>query len=144
MDLSNFQSITTNQRTLEVRDPDGELLKYNTGQNDDDGKAVMQSCTITLVSEDSPEYQTIFKRQLTENVQRAIKRSGKAKMTGTQIQNDKMDILVGVTKAWVGFEWNGKDFPFSLKNAREIYTRLPFIKEQVDEFVHERANFLGS
>lgn len=141
MDLSSFQNISSNHRRLELRGPDGELLTTDTGDKDEQGKSVVLIWAVELVSEDSSDYQAVFKRQLTDNVQRATKRGG-GKMSGAQIQEDKLEILVSCTKGWEHLQLNGKEFPFTKANARELYTRWPFIREQVDDFIHERANFL--
>lgn len=143
MDISSLQTIAINVRTLELLGPDGNRLFNTTEEVDENEDPIKEYWTIDLVSEDSPEYQEIFKGQLTENLQKATSRSG-AKLTGPQVQSDKLDILVACTRGWKGLMWQGKPFAFSKQNARTLYEKVPMFKEQVDSFVHDRANFMGN
>ena len=153
MDISQFDSIKTNAKKLELEDPNGQPLLYDTGETED-SETELEECTtdggidvsrpvqvpvraavtITLVSSDSPEYTTVYKAQVTETIGRVGKR-GKSKhnVTGETVAADKLALLVACTKAWTGWQDNGKDFPFSKKNALSLYERLPFVREQVDE-----------
>lgn len=154
MDISQFDSIKTNTRKLELEDHEGNPLMYDTGETEASGEfeedgttPIMQSVnarvTITLVSSDSHEYTSVYKSQVTSTIGK-IGRRGKARknaVTGDTVAEDKLELLTACTKSWVGWQDGGKDFPCNPKNALALYTRLPFVREQVEEYVHERGNF---
>ena len=137
MELSKYDSLSSSESLLLVKDPDNNQLTYSGA----DGEPLPVS--IALVCSDSPEYVRVYKNQITEIADRASSRKGKA-ITGESAARDKLDLLVACTKGWLGFTLNGAVLPYSAVNARMLYTRYAFIREQVDTFVHERGNFLAS
>ncbi len=152
MDISQFDSLKTNTRTLELEGPDDKPLMYDTGETEDSGKKddagdpimvpVLGRVTMELVSSDSSEYTSVYKQQVTNTVQRVGKRGkNKHNVTGDSVAQDKLELLVACTKGWTGWQDGGVDFPYSKRNARALLERLPFVREQVDEFVHDRGNF---
>lgn len=136
MDLSKFDSLQNSEAQLSVMDPNNEPLTWQ-------GDEGPQPVKISLVCCDSAEYSNIHKRQVTDIADRASSRKGKI-ITGESAEKDKLDLLVACTKGWAGFTMNGAPFPYSPANARTLYTRYKFIREQVDEFIHERGNFLAN
>ena len=147
MDISQFDSIKTQVSELQVEGPDDELLTYDTGEKDDEGKPLHKIVTISLVSSDSSEYTREYKAQVTETISKVAKRAGKGgkfKVTGDSVDADKLELAIACTKGWVGFESNGKDLEFNPKNCRMLYTRLPFVREQVEQYLNDRGNFLTS
>lgn len=48
-------------------------------------------------------------------------------------------LIDGLVKATIG--WRGTTDKFSQKACRELYENAPFVCEQLDEFIAERANF---
>lgn len=147
MDISNYTSLPTTTAKMEVEDHVGEPVLYKTGNTvtneDDEDVPEMAQATISLVCSDSSEYQAVYKQQITDNAAKLVKRKGKKSgITGDSVDEDKLDLLVACTKAWIGFENNGKPLAYSKQNARMLYTRLFFIRDQVDDFIHDRGNFL--
>jgi hypothetical protein len=135
MDLSKFDSLLNSESQLTVLDPEGNPLTY-------EGPDGPLPVLISLVCCDSPEYVRVHKQQVTEIAERATSRKGKV-ITGESSERDKLDLLVACTKGWVGFTMNGASFNYSPVNARTLYSRYRFIRDQVDEFIHERGNFLA-
>ena len=147
MDISQFDSIKTQVSELEVEGPDGDLLTYDTGEKDDENKPLHKIVTISLVSSDSSEYTRAYKDQVTDTISKVAKRAGKGgkfKVTGDSVDNDKLELAIACTKGWVGFELNGKVLEFDPKSCRMLYTRVPFIREQVEQYLNDRGNFLTS
>lgn len=113
--------------TLQLRDPiTDEVL------TDNDGNPV----TITLYGRDSSVYRQAENRE-------ANKRLSKRKFKATKEQLDAsgLEILAACTKDWSGIEWEGELMSCSQDNARKLYKAAPWVREQVDEFVDDRANF---
>jgi len=53
-----------------------------------------------------------------------------------------LEMLVAVTVDW-HLQLDGKNPKCEANTIRKLYVDQPWIKDQVDKFVHERANFLS-
>lgn len=157
MDISQYDSIQTTTSDMQVEGPRGEPLWYETGELeeehdsstglqvlDQEGKPALCSVrarvTISLVSRDSPEYVRCYRSQVTNRVEQTGK-AGKVTVTGDSVAEDKLELLIACTKGWTGWEDKGKELKFTPRNVRMLYTRLGFVREQVDGFIHDRGNF---
>lgn len=62
----------------------------------------------------------------------------------TQEEKDELAVetLARMTVGWEGLSAGGAPMPFSLPAARDLYRRFPAIREQVNVFIADRANFL--
>lgn len=97
----------------------------------DDGKPL----TIRLLGNDSREFRAGMS-ELAES------RVGKKRTSLAAAEANGIDLLARVTVGWSNIIYNGEPLKFSLENAKMLYRERPWIKEQVDEFVADRANFL--
>lgn len=82
--------------------------------------------------------------------QRAVTRRrlamrGRGKIAAEELEAEAVELLAVLTAGWHLLDFNGGtiDVPFSPENARELYSAnaLSWIREQVDEFTADRANF---
>lgn len=65
------------------------------------------------------------------------------KLTPDQAEAQGAELLACVTLGWSeNFTVDGEPLPFSEDAARKLYLAQPWIREQVDLFVGDRANFL--
>lgn len=112
-----------------------EVLHPATGQPmlQDDGSPV----TITLLGQDSRKWRAFVRQTTNRRLQ-----SRKAKQTAEEIEAENTEGWVALTVAWKGIVLAGEALECTPANARMIYGRFPFIREQVAEFVSDRANFL--
>lgn len=96
--------------------------------------------TITIACKDSDQ----FRRVLREQTDRRLKRTldTHQRPSADEIEAEAIELLAGCTIGWSGLQNKGKEFPFSLDNARSLYRELPWLRDQVDAFVSDRANFL--
>jgi len=133
-DLKNLNTATSNSASCPLMHP-----VHGTPLVNEDGSA----WTIDLVSSDSPEYkkaqQTVINRQLKE-----ASRKMQLKATAEQVNQDQLTILVACTKGWSGLILDGKPLPFSTADCRKVYEEHPWIREQANSFINDRANFLGN
>jgi hypothetical protein len=99
--------------------------------------------SITVLGRDSDIY-----RQLAANQSR--KRLGKMAKAGRvtagtmsldEFENDAMELLVACTTAWENISIDGVPVEYSKESARRVYKEYPFIKEQVEAAITDRANF---
>lgn len=95
---------------------------------------------ITLLGTDSP----VFRKAQRAIVNRRLKQAKKPNLTAEEIEAEGIEALVSCTVSWEGVEIDGKKLDCTPDNVRKVYTdiRLPFIREQVDTFIAERANFM--
>jgi hypothetical protein len=114
---------------LQLRHPveDSPLTK-------DDGSPI----TITLVGSDS----ATFKRAMQVQADRRLKSNNRRSISMQSIEDDAIDLLSAATIGWDGIVVDGEELPFSNENAKALYERFPWIREQVNAFIGERANFL--
>jgi len=111
------------------------------------GTMVDLGIIINVLGKDSDEFQKVSRAQ-------SKKRMAKMTKGGFRVQNmtpppeeieaDGMELLARCTKSWSGVIVEGKEIEFSYKNALMIYGRFPWIKEQVDTAIGDRANFIKS
>lgn len=129
MDLAILDTATLADEgvPMEVLTLDGTVLR------DDAGNAV----TITLLGADSAK---VRNRQRME-IDKRLKRGNRAKSSAAEIEENGIDLLAFCTVGWSGMKFKGEEVPFSADNARKLYTALPALRDQVDAFVGDRANF---
>jgi hypothetical protein len=58
------------------------------------------------------------------------------------LERDGIELTVACTTGWKNMVIDEQEIPFSVENARKVYTQYTWIREQVDGFVNDRANFL--
>ena len=114
---------------MEVLHPtEGTVLKDETGK----------PITITLIGQDSEK---VKKRQRVE-MNKRLKSGRRQTMTAEELEEQGLHLLAFCTLAWSGIKLDGQDLECSADKAVTVYQRLPWLKEQVDAFVGDRANFL--
>ena len=112
------------------------------------GTMVDLGIVINVLGKDSDEFQKVSRAQ-------SKKRMAKMAKGGFRIQNipppsaeeieaDGMELLAKCTKHWSGVVIDSKEIEFSYDNILMVYKRFPWIKEQVDTAIGDRANFIKS
>jgi len=127
IDLSKFDLSPEGEEMVVTHPATGaQLIDESTGE----------PVTITLVGRDSDEFRTAQRKNIDK---RAAMQ--KRMMSFEEIEAEATDTLVACTKGWKHVGLDGEDLPFSAENARKLYTRYYWLREQVDVFVARRANF---
>lgn len=95
---------------------------------------------------------TVFRDQMIANQRRMRSRlvaEKRAEASGAEIEADAVSLLAACTQSWrdaeLGkpvLEIDGAELECTPDNARRVYTEFTWIREQVDAFVGDRANFL--
>lgn len=93
---------------------------------------------ITVIGPDSPrsrQAQRALLDQLMED-----RRKGK---TPDDIETERRAaaMAAALTIGWSGIEWNGEPLPCTRENVMRVYTERRWVREQVEGFAAERANF---
>ncbi len=69
--------------------------------------------------------------------------AGRKKATLEELQAENIEIMAACTLDWSGVSLDGQSMlPFTRKDAVTLYTRFPWIREQADAFMAERAHYL--
>ena len=125
--------------SLTVVDDDGAVLHLRhpaTGAPLFDGETPV---TITLAGKDSQRYRTA--QRIISN--RNIRQGRKVQHTVESFEADAIEVLAACTVTWSGIELDGAAVPPTKDNARKLYAdpRCAWLREQVDDFIDDRANF---
>lgn len=128
--------------TLDTRDVanDGAIMEL---ENPATGEKLMteagEPITITLLGIDSDK----LKKRQNELTNEVMKKGFRPKMTTAEkMESDRLATLSLATVSWSNIEFGGKKLDCTAENARSLYKNLPWLKEQADAFIGDRANFL--
>jgi hypothetical protein len=118
-----------------------EVVHPETGQvlRDESGQAV----TITLLGEDSEVYQSMERASTNRRLKQA-QRGRRGGLTAEQLAAEALELVVACTVGWSGVVFAGGVLAYSEANARKLYTALPWLRRQVEQFIADAANFFGS
>lgn len=59
-----------------------------------------------------------------------------------KFEAESIEVLAACTLAWKGVVVDGSSLPCSRDNAVRLYTRFPWLREQVEQFVSDRTEYL--
>ncbi len=96
---------------------------------------------LTLLGTDSDIYRRAQRALQRKRMARAVK-SRRMAIPPEELEAEALDLLVAVTTGWGGLNAKGQPLAFSADAARAFYTRHRWAREQAEEFIGERANFL--
>lgn len=99
---------------------------------------------IWLSSKDSPAFRKLQNAIVDARLKASTGSGKRSTPTIAAIDGDTYRLLASVTKSWEGVEWNGAVLECTPENAVMLYEKIPWLKDQVDAFINERANFLGN
>ena len=74
-------------------------------------------------------------------VRRRLKKGGRAVLDPDKLREESIEILAACTLSWKGVIVEGKSLPCTRENAVMLYTRFPWLKEQAEAFVADRASY---
>lgn len=127
LDLSMMKEATADTATLNILHP-------KTG--------VDTGIRIVVASVDSPKYRKAA--SIVNNRNASLFRKGKNNLSIEAINEGATDLLVAAVVSWDGVIWGGQEMDCTDANIRQVYELFPWIKEQVDEFVSDRGNFINA
>jgi hypothetical protein len=130
LDLNTIDTVRAANEGVEV-----EL--YHPGTNANLG------IKIRILGKDSEQFRRIFAEQNRKRIKRMSK-GGTFKvdvLTPEEMESDLIMLLAACTTGWSGVIVDGKELDCNRENAAALYTRFPWIKEQVDNSVGDRSLF---
>lgn len=93
---------------------------------------------INLLGLDSDKFRQI-KHKATN---RTLNKKRNQVRTAEQIEEDSVRNIAALATGWQGIDNKGKPREFSIDEVVALLTEEPWIREQCEEFVSDRANFL--
>lgn len=105
--------------------------------------------TITVCGTDSDTYKKIQRKQLNRRLELSQRsRNNKLTLTAEELEAESLDVLVACIKSWsqenrpeIEFA-DGEWLPCTPENIRRVLEELPWLKEQIDQEIGDRSNFL--
>lgn len=98
--------------------------------------------SLRILGPDSDKYREMSRRQIQKRLRR-LEGGKAAEIDLDEAEQDTLDILVACTAGWQNiFTPEGNEIPYSADAARVLYAKYPVLREQVDAFATQRANFL--
>lgn len=136
MDLSNFDTVEAERgATLIVDNPvTGEALI---------DEASNEPVELELLGKDSTTYRERSHKVQTKRLNKSV-RGGKFKVDQSGLEEDNLHMLVLCTVGWKHMVIDGEELEYSIMNARTLYERCPWLREQAEAFINERCNFMGN
>ena len=134
MDLNQF---STSQETARM-----ELCNPKTGEPfvDEEGK----KCIFILYGKDSSVYQEEQRKIQNRKLTKTLSTGLRVKLSAEELEADALALLVACTKDWENILESGRVLECNEVNARVVYSKYPWVREQVSSFIEDRANFLGN
>lgn len=128
MDLSTLRPVEG--ETMELLHPvTREVI------TDEKGKAP-KPFTINLIGADSNEYRALVKKAYRSD-------NNKKKVDFDDLERKNIESLARATKGCF-LILDKKEVECTFENMVKVYTEFMWIREQVSEFIHDRANFIKS
>lgn len=98
----------------------------------------IEGMTITLAGSDAKAFRSKQKEIQAARLAKMLKKKGAGLQNSDE---EEAELLASVTLGWSGIVVGGEKIKFSYAAAKKLYLDHNWIKEQVDEFVGNRANF---
>lgn len=133
IDLSKIDTVKGSNEGFDVQ-------IYHPGTNEDLG------ITIHVLGKDSDEFIKVSRAQSKKRLAKMSKGGFRntSPVPVEEIDQDSLVLLAACTKSWKGVIVEGKAIECTPDNVVMIYERFPWIREQVDTAIGDRANFIKS
>jgi hypothetical protein len=105
----------------------------------DDGKPM----TITVYLPHSVQYKTVVHENTNKRLQKLAKGKKGNTFTASELEEMTLDLVVKTTKDW-NVQVDGKSPKFSEATAKELYDKLPWLKDQITDAQNDFEAYLGN
>ena len=128
MDFANLDTaeLANEGAVMPVNGPDGQPVTQ------EDGSPV----TLTLLGDDSDALVRFDRITTNEHLR------GSKALTAELAEAKQISRLARACVGWSGVVLDGKPFPHSEENAKALFKRFRWLRQQVQMFTADRANFL--
>lgn len=119
-----------NSKTVGEREEEGVTIDVKDAKGDRE-----PGVTITVVG----SYSDTYRKLQNKNRDSMLKKRGR--LEGDELEGQSVETTARCIKSWAGFTSSGKEFPYTTANAVALLTSCPWIREQVEEAIHDHAAF---
>lgn len=98
--------------------------------------------SITVHGADSDVFRKAQRAQQNRRLKNMARGRNGSKLTAEELETEGLDTLVACTKSWAGVVLQGKALDCEDENVRAVYVKFPWIREQVEDAIGDRANFI--
>lgn len=102
-----------------------------------------------VTGEDTPAYlllagsdSTIYRQAQHRVANARLNRKSRDRISIEDIEAEQISILVDCTLGWGGMVLKNAELPFDKKTVRNIYEKFPTVREQAEQFIADRSNYL--
>lgn len=117
----------SDKATIEIYDP---RTKQGTG------------IKIRVYSRDSDKYRAIVRAQTNRRL-KAVNRRIALNITAEENEAEQLEVLVAATDGWEDMFYKGVKLDCTPDNVKMVYTTIPVIREQVEDAINDRGNFMA-
>lgn len=93
--------------------------------------------TVTLLGADS----TKMRQEMSDRAKRQLAKKPQSIQTIDEAEKLSAELLATITVGWSGFVENGEAIECNRENAIRLYTKYSWLRQQIDAFTTDRANF---
>jgi hypothetical protein len=112
-----------------------DLSQFNTQEKSEKGAKLHLA---------GPDGTLLYDEESKKRLKKQLGRRNQLHLTAEEMDNETLDILVKCTLSWEHIVVSAARPPCTAENVRNLYRTYPWIREQVDEFIGDRSNFLGN
>ena len=99
--------------------------------------------TIHVIGRDSDEFKRVLWAQSKKRIAKMQKSGNRPGLFYPEdSERDGLELLAACTKSWSGVIVKGKTLECTPDNVIMVYEQFPWIREQVDAAIGDRANFI--
>lgn len=135
-DLSQFDTVKHGEAGVDMP------LRFNGVVLKDDKTG--QPMTIRLMGKDAGEFRRRSHEIANKRIEMSATKGVQLNFNSEELELEHIELMVLLTKGWSGISLDGAELPFTEDNARKLYKRFPWLREEVDKFTGARANYLGN
>ena len=93
--------------------------------------------TVTLLGADS----TKMRQEMSNRAKKQLASKSKPVNNIEEAEKLSAELLAVITVSWSGITENGQEIECNRENAIKVYTKYSWLRQQVDAFTTDRANF---
>lgn len=133
--MTNGFDIDVKAKALEVED-EGLVVEILDETGDPAFDAEGNPVTVKVAGEYSTKY-----RKAEEWQRKTLMRLRGKEQTGAESLAMQAELVARCVLGWSGFSQNGVLLPFTTANATMVFTKLPFVRKQVESAMGDHASF---
>jgi hypothetical protein len=101
-----------------------------------------EEMALLLVGLDSDECRKADREITNRRLRNQTMGSRKVKISAEEIESESFDKTCACVVGFKNVVVNGVEIEFSKKNVKDLFTTLPWLKRQAEDFIYDQSNFI--